>query len=98
MAKHLEPEYRPPHYAKTKDGKLLLDKETGTPIWCGSAASRVEFHKNQRSEELTKELETTKAKLAHYEKKYGRFETEEWQTQIRQDEKLYADRVGRKGP
>jgi hypothetical protein len=84
--------YTPPHYAKNKDGSLMLDKATGTPIWCGSAASRLEHHKNLAAQELAR----TKEKLAHYERKYGKFESSEWQEAIKRDNALYEDRVGRK--
>jgi hypothetical protein len=89
--------YTTPHYAKNKDGSLVLDKATTTPVWCGSAASRLEHHKNLAASELIKELEQVKAKLAHYEKKYGRFETKEWQEAVARDNALYEDRVGMKG-
>jgi hypothetical protein len=91
-----QPEYKPPHYVTNKDGTPLLDKETGTAVWCGSAASRLLQYKNQSAPELMKELERIKAKLAHYERKYGKFETKEWQEAIQKDNALYEDRVGRK--
>jgi len=85
-------------YAKDKDGNLLLDKETGTPVWCGSAASRLEHYRKQSAPELVKENEALKERIAYFERKYGRFETKEWKEAIERDDQLYIDRVGRKSP
>ncbi|MGA7122387.1 MAG: hypothetical protein WBY94_19950 [Polyangiaceae bacterium] len=89
-------ELRPPHYVTKKDGTLLLDKETGAPVWCGSAASRIEQYKSQAAPELTKELERVKARLAYFENKYGFMETQEWQEAIKKDNELYTNRVSGK--
>jgi hypothetical protein len=85
-------------YAKDAKGNVIVDKDSGNPVWCGSAASRLEHYKMQSAPELAKELAITKEKLAYYERKYGRFETKEWKEGVKQAEEAYASRISRKVP